>query len=234
MDSQLTIVAPPVEAEAEAVPAVSLAARVEHINTLAAQVAIAEERARQAGAQAWQLGLMLGFALCKLKAELPHGEFKKLFKNNSKSCTCATFGFSYHIGNRHMNLYREAERWCKRRSLSMCGGVLPAEAEVPAELSMRGAMQLFREDAEGNDLRPAPKFASPNTAGRIRKGGEEVSEQELQARRAEENGRTLRNILHELHEFIRTGRHLEMPPGLRDEALRELRDARTTLLALRD
>ncbi len=205
MDSQLTIAAAAPGAAAEAVPAVSLAARVEHINTLAAQVAIAEERARQAGAQAWQLGIMLGYVLCCLKAEVGHGEFGKLFKNNSKMATRCHF--AYRSARLYMSLYKDAEKWCKRHSLSMCGGALPDSAELPAELSMRGAMQLFREDAEGNDLRPAPKFTAPNTSGRIRKGGEEVSEQARVDVLTAEYSEELRVLIKHLDEYVSSGRH---------------------------
>ncbi len=205
MDRELTIGAVP--AAAESAVELPLAARIEHVNLLAAQVAVAEERARQAGQQAWQLGVRLGHSLCCLKDEVAHGEFKKLFKNCSKSLTCETFAFSYQSAARYMSLYREAAAWCKRRSLNMCGGILPADADIQADLSMRGAMQLFRTDSEGNYLRPAPTFSAPNKAGRTRKGADEVSEKERVAALAKAATEELCAIMQQLNEYMLSGRH---------------------------
>ncbi len=235
MDGELTVCAEPVAAAAEVAPVAELSrtARIEHINMLAAQVAVAEARALEAGQQAWQLGLQLGHALCALKAELPHGEFKKLFKKGSKSDTCVTFGMHYRMAARYMQLYKEAEKWCKRKSLSMCGGALPAEAEVPRELSMRGAMQLFLTDAEGNDLRPAPKFTAPNTAGRVRKGGEEVSEQERVEALNQSADAEFWALLHRVEEFFSSGRHTRVNATTRQAAEAAFRGALSRLMEVK-
>lgn len=73
-----------------------LSQRVAFANQLAGQINEALDRA-------WKTAVVLGWELTRLKAELPHGEFGKLFENNSKSEQ--RFAFGERAAQKYMRLY---------------------------------------------------------------------------------------------------------------------------------
>ena len=74
----------------------NLPQRVAFANQLAGQINEALDRA-------WKTAVVLGWELTRLKAELPHGEFGKLFKNDSKSEQ--RFAFGERSAQKYMRLY---------------------------------------------------------------------------------------------------------------------------------
>lgn len=75
----------------------NLTQRVAFANQLAGQINEALDRA-------WKTAVVLGWELTRLKAELPHGEFGKLF-NGANSEHILNFSFTHDMGNRYMRLY---------------------------------------------------------------------------------------------------------------------------------
>lgn len=75
----------------------NLPQRVAFANQLAGQINEALDRA-------WKTAVVLGWELTRLKAELPHGEFGKLF-NGANSEHILNFSFTHDMGNRYMRLY---------------------------------------------------------------------------------------------------------------------------------
>lgn len=76
----------------------NLPQRVAFANQLAGQINEALDRA-------WKTAVVLGWELTRLKDELPHGEFGKLFENDSKSDSCVRFEFGERHARRFMRLY---------------------------------------------------------------------------------------------------------------------------------
>lgn len=74
----------------------NLTQRVAFANQLAGQINEALDRA-------WKTAVVLGWELTRLKAELPHGEFGKLFENDSKSEQ--RFAFGERSAQKCMRLY---------------------------------------------------------------------------------------------------------------------------------
>lgn len=75
----------------------NLPQRVAFANQLAGQINEALDRA-------WKTAVVLGWELTRLKAELPHGEFGKLF--SEANCEHVhNFSFTQNMANRYMRLY---------------------------------------------------------------------------------------------------------------------------------
>lgn len=74
----------------------NLPQRVAFANQLAGQINEALDRA-------WKTAVVLGWELTRLKTELPHGEFGKLFENDSKSEQ--RFAFGERAAQKYMRLY---------------------------------------------------------------------------------------------------------------------------------
>ncbi len=196
---------------------VEVEVRVARVNSLAAQVAEAESRVVAARAQAWQLGVMLGWELLCIKGACGHGAFGKLFKNNSKSDSDVRFDITDRTARRYMALYEDANEWFRKRGTTALTAAKEVD-EVPSGLTLEAARRFFREE-EPEPTRPAPKFAAPNQSGRVRKGGDEVSEQERIAAQAESATKELETLTRHLREFVESGRHTLVPVAERDAAL---------------
>lgn len=75
----------------------NLPQRVAFANQLAGQINEALDRA-------WKTAVVLGWELTRLKAELPHGKFGKLF-NGANSDNYQNFNFGQAAANKYMRLY---------------------------------------------------------------------------------------------------------------------------------
>ena len=75
----------------------NLPQRVVFANQLAGQINEALDRA-------WKTAVVFGWELTRLKAELPHGEFGKLF-NGANSDNYQNFNFGQAAANKYMRLY---------------------------------------------------------------------------------------------------------------------------------
>lgn len=146
------------------------ASRVAWCNELHGQVKSALERA-------WQTGVVLGWELSKLKRELPHGEFGKLFEKSSKSESW--FRFGDRQARKYMDLYDRCRTARSHPALreeldtlleAFSSSHAPETAErltavfnklAPEATSMRQALFEF--------MKQEPEFTKRNEQGQIKR-----------------------------------------------------------------
>lgn len=120
----------------------NLTQRVAFANHLAGQINEALDRA-------WKTAVVLGWELTRLKAELPHGEFGKMFENDSKSEQ--RFAFGERSAQKYMRLYTLC---CEK------AGLLGQAEALQALLGAIHPAQSYRA------LPPPPAGRLPNTTSR--------------------------------------------------------------------
>ncbi len=151
--------------------AADTASRVAWCNDLHGQVNAALERA-------WQTAVVLGYELQQLKASLPHGEFGKLFENNSKSDTCVRFAFTDRHARRYMTLFDKCIARANELGVSSLEAFIDEFSATRAPEDAERLTGMFNEIApEATSMRQAlfefmkqdPEFTKRNELGRIKK-----------------------------------------------------------------
>ena len=204
------------EPAAVAVVAETAADKVAWCNELHGQITSALERA-------WQTGVVLGWELKKLKLSMQHGEFTKIFENNSKSEP--RFAFGVRQAQKYMRLFDRCiectdrmgnettdelqdmlEEFSKTRTPEIAERLSLAFNEIaPEATSMRQALFEF--------MKQEPEFTKRNELGRIKKD----TPPEVLAKAATQE---LATHARQLEEIMDSGRYT-----LADEATRRQMEA---------
>lgn len=190
--------------------------KVAWCNELHGQITGALERA-------WQTGVVLGWELKKLKLSMQHGEFTKIFENNSKCEPWFTFGYRQAV--KYMRLFDRCiectdrmgnettdelqdmlEEFSKTRTPEIAKRLSLAFNEIaPEATSMRQALFEF--------MKTEPEFTKRNELGRIKKD----TPPEVLAKAATQE---LATHARQLEEIMDSGRYT-----LADEATRRQMEA---------
>ena len=151
-----------------------MSSRVAWCNDLHGQVNAALERA-------WQTAVVLGYELQQLKASLPHGEFGKLFENNSKSDTCVRFAFTDRHARRYMTLFDKCIARANELGVSSLEAFIDEFSATRAPEDAERLTGMFNEIApEATSMRQAlfefmkqePEFTKRNELGQIKRAAD--------------------------------------------------------------
>lgn len=173
-----------------------LAARIDIINRRHAEVGELATKARELANEACGLAVCIGFALLKLKEDLPHGEFGKLFRkpggSPSNDYHGSHFTFNRQMGLRYRNAAREiqnssgpvsAKRMLELKTAAEAdpveGSKLPAVQEVTRGLTFRklcialGVIPALpgeglNEEADAEEGEETTELPEPPNAGELR------------------------------------------------------------------
>jgi len=183
--SSFSLMNPEVETALE--PTIGAGMAVVYCNSLHAQI-------EQSIARAWQTAVVLGYQLKHAKAQLPHGEFGKLFASRGKCDACVAFDFDRRSAQKYMSLYTKCLGLAKKQDTAeQLNDLLQGGAESTLELgdalnkllpdvqSMRQALLAFEVDNRGAEN----PFSAPNLAGRIPAAGAGDASQMLENRKSD-------------------------------------------------
>lgn len=198
---------------AELVAEPGMEQRVAWCNELSNQV-------QSALCRAWQIGVVLGWELCRLKDCLPHGEFGKLFSDENNSKCEPWFTFGYRQAVKYMRLFdrclnyaelQEAGEDIGRMLEDYAATRTPEAAErlslafnrlAPEARSMRSALLEF--------MRQEPEFTKRNDKGQIK--ALPSAEAQVKASTME-----LESLAQKLNELLESGRYTLAEEGARKD-----------------
>lgn len=203
----------PEKVVAELVAEPGMEQRVAWCNELSNQV-------QSALCRAWQIGVVLGWELCRLKDCLPHGEFGKLFSDENNSKCEPWFTFGYRQAVKYMRLFdrclnyaelQEAGEDIGRMLEDYAATRTPEAAErlslafnrlAPEARSMRSALLEF--------MRQEPEFTKRNDKGQIK--ALPSAEAQVKASTME-----LESLAQKLNELLESGRYTLAEEGARKD-----------------
>lgn len=182
-----------------------------------------DRQANDALARAWQIGVVLGWELCRLKESVQHGEFGKFFRtdeNDSKLSHGYNFNFSHISANKYMTLYRRCLNYAELQEAGedmyrlledYAATRTPEAAErlslafnrlAPEARSMRSALLEF--------MRQEPEFTKRNDKGQIK--ALPSAEAQVKASTME-----LESLAQKLNELLESGRYTLAEEGARKD-----------------
>ena len=192
--------------------------------------------------RAWQTAAVLGYQLCEIKAQLPHGQFTKLFSSKGSEKGNHGFLFTKQMANRYMDLYRKCAAAAGKIGQEEALRTMMGDSEgrgfvggklsnlltslAPQATSMRQALFAFmeeedeeeEEEAAAGDKKGKAKFALPNRKGQVKE--REVEQESVKQR----NWEMLDRAICLLEEAASSGAHLHLPDGTRLGLMHRLQD----------
>lgn len=135
--------------------------------------------------RAWQTAAVLGYQLCEIKRQLPHGQFTKLFSSKDSEKRNHGFVFSEQMARRYMDLFKKCAAAAGKIGQEEALRTMMGDSEgrgfvggklsnlltslAPQATSMRQALFAFMEEEEEEEEAPekeAPRFYKKNDKGR--------------------------------------------------------------------
>ena len=214
-----------------------LGGKIAECNALAEQVQGSLTRA-------WQTAAVLGFQLCELKQQLPHGQFTKLFSSKGSEKGNLGFLFTKQMANRYMDLFKKCAAAAGKIGQEEALRTMMGDSEgrgfvggklsnlltslAPQATSMRQALFAFMEEEEEAPVKEAPRFFRKNDKGRPAKKALTPAEVDTIGKLASE----------QMEAYVRgiDGLYDKLPlidPGVRDHAIATLEKTAKTLKELR-